>query len=74
MVDASIIWGGIISLYVLSGLIILSDLDTGEPPSRLPNSVGRQQWERRESRSKRRGLYWIGGLVVLLGAWAIFGR
>jgi len=73
MLDAGVIWGGAITLYVLSGVLILSDLDTGQRPDGvLPGSVTKQQWEQCDKRATRRAVIWSVGLALLLGAWSLF--
>ncbi|MBB5708330.1 hypothetical protein [Sphingopyxis panaciterrulae] len=71
--DAGAIWGGGFILYILVGAFVLGGLNNGpEPEGLLPGSVTKQQWEAREAKGTKLGMIWVGGLVVLLGAWAIF--
>lgn len=69
--DADEAWGLAFMVYILLGLIPMSN-SAVNPPRSLPDENYRRQW--RETYRKR--VYplfaWVAGLIVLIIAWSIF--
>lgn len=71
----SMFWGVVISIYALSGVLVLSAQSNGEKPTdALPGSRVLRDWEEKDKRGARWGLIWSVGLVALLGGvWLLSG-
>lgn len=71
--DSEAIWAIVLTLYILSGIFVLSEQSIGPRPKNLISGSSKgQEWDQMDKKAIRLGLGWAAGLVALLIGWSIF--
>jgi len=70
--DAGVVWGIIITIYIALGLPALSAANNGpRPDDAVPGSVKMSKWNRKEARAQKMLVAWCIGFAFLMGAWLV---